>query len=95
LFSKGKFCAHRIICETYGENVIAIRIDITLVNSDFDISDKKRFDRSPAVEEDELRKGGKQKILRFNLYCINFFYCNKKIAKNWQKLLHRFNSLIT
>jgi len=28
-----------------------VRIDITLVNDDFDISDKKRFDRPPTVEE--------------------------------------------
>jgi len=55
--------------------------------------------RRPAVvEEDELRKDEKKswkamENTSINLYCIDFFYCNKKIAKklakNWQKFLHR------
>jgi len=36
--------AHRIICETYSENVIAIRTCANwFINNDFDINDKGRF----------------------------------------------------
>jgi len=84
--------AHRIICETYSENVIAIRT--CAKNDDFNISDKERFGR-PAVEEDELRKDGKKswktiENTSINLYYIGFF-CNKKISKNQHELLHRPN----
>jgi len=48
-----------------------------------------------AVEENKLRKEKKSwKMMEntlINLYCIDFFYCNKKIAKNRQELLHQIN----
>jgi len=50
--------AHKIICETYGENVIAIRTCECwfkrFKNSDFNISGKERSGHPAAVEEDEL-----------------------------------------
>jgi len=47
------------------------------------------------VEENELRKDKKKswKTMEntlINLDCFDF-YCNKKIMKNWQELLHRPN----
>jgi len=52
--------AHRIICETYGENVVAIKTCANcfkrLKNDDFDVSDKQRSRYSIAVKKDELRK---------------------------------------
>jgi len=51
--------AHRIICETYGENVVAIRTCANwfkrFKNGDFDISDKERSGRPAAVKEDKLQ----------------------------------------
>jgi len=43
-----------------------------------------------------MRKDGKKswktmENISINLYCIDFFYCYKKIAKNRQELLHRPN----
>jgi len=61
--------AHGIICETYGENVIAIRTNYANLNdlkTVISISDKERSERPAVVEQDKLRRQ---------------FYCNKKIAK--------------
>jgi len=54
------------------------------------------FGRPAAVKENELLIDGKKlwktiKTTSVNLYCIDFFYCNKKVAKNWHELLHRSN----
>jgi len=48
------------------------------------ISNKECSEHSAAVKEDELWKDGKKivKNTLINLYYINYFYCNKKIAKN-------------
>jgi len=61
--------AHGIICETYGENVIAIRTYANLndLKTVISISDKERSERLAAVEQNEL---------------CQQFYCNKKNAKN-------------
>jgi len=66
-------------------------------NGDFNINDEERSGRFAAVE-DELQKDGEKVVENngkyfhsINLYCINFFYCNKKIAKNRQELLHQSN----
>jgi len=76
--------AHRIICETYDENVIAIRTSASkfkqFKNSNFDISDKKRSECPATVEENELRKDEKKiKNTLINLYFD--FIVVKKIAK--------------
>jgi len=44
-------------------------------------------ERLAVVKEDELRMMGKSRgktmeNTSINLYCIHFFYCNKKIVKN-------------
>jgi len=64
LFSKKSAAdAHKIICETYNENIITIRTCEKWLkrfkNSDFNSNNKERFER-PAVEEDELWKNGKK-----------------------------------
>jgi len=79
---------HKIICETYGENVKAIRTCANwykrFKNDDFDISDKERSGHLVSVEEGKLQKDGKKlwktiENTSNNLYCINFFYFNKKL----------------
>jgi len=60
---KKKYCwCTQNYCETYGENVIAIRtcecwFKRWFKNSDFNISGKERSGRPAAVEEDELMEG--------------------------------------
>jgi len=87
--------AHRIICETYDKNVIAIRTSANkfkqVKNSNFYISDKKRSDCSAIVEEDELQKDEKKmKNTSINLYYFDFIVV-KKIAKIAKELLHQPN----
>jgi len=53
------------MCETYDENVIAVSRNVETCanwfkNNDFDIIDKERSGRPPAMEENELRKDGKK-----------------------------------
>jgi len=56
---------------------------------DFNITDKERFGRPAAMEEDKMRKDGKKSWKIFPLIYIAsfFFYCNKKklqkISKNF------------
>jgi len=50
------------------------------------ISVSKNASNAPQLEEDELQKDGKKswktmEDISINLYCIDFFYCNKKITK--------------
>lgn len=51
--------SHRIICETYGENIIDVRTCANwfkrFKSGDFDISDKERSGRPAVVEEDKLQ----------------------------------------
>jgi len=88
---------HRVICETYGENVIAIKTCANwfkqFKNGNFDISDsKKRFGRHAAVEENELWKYQEKNHgnTSINLDCIDFYY-NKK--KNCKKSIRTFASI--
>jgi len=57
---------HKIICETYGENVKAIRTCANwykwFKNGDFDINYKERSWHLASVDEDELRKHGKKVV---------------------------------
>jgi len=69
--------AHRIICETYGNVIERVRIDLNdLKNGDFDIIDKE-YSGHPAIVKNELRKDGKKlktmENASINLYCIDFF----------------------
>jgi len=69
---KSAAAAHRIICETYDENVVTIR---TCANKfkHFDISDKKRSEPLATVEENELWKDEENmKNTSINLYCFDF-----------------------
>jgi len=85
--------AHRIIWQTYGENIIIIRTCANYFkrfkNDDFDINDKKRScscgRRRMWKDKEVVEINGKY----FDLYCIDIFYCKKITAKNRQKLMHR------
>jgi len=72
-----------------------VRIDLKIMIS----IDKERSGRPAAMKENELRKDGKKswKIMEntsINSYCIDFFYCNKKIVKNQEEeLLHQSNNI--
>jgi len=88
--------AHRIICETYGENVIAIRTCANwfkrFKNSNFVISDatlRNCLQLWKRTNCGKMRKSWKTRIM-INLYCIDFFIVikNTKNTKNWQELLH-------
>jgi len=77
----------RIICETYRNVIERVRIDLNdLKNGDFDISDKEHSGH-PATVKNELRKDGKKsktmENILINLYCIDFFYCNKKSTRTF------------
>jgi len=66
-----------------------VRIDLNDLKMVISISLTLRL----AVIEENERWGKCHEKYFINLYYIDFFYCNTKIAKNWQELLHRFNTI--
>jgi len=82
--------AHRIICEMYGENIIAIRtvwIGLNNLKVVISISVTKNVPNDLQLEENELQKESwkTMKNISINLYWIDFFYCNKmqKVGNNF------------
>jgi len=69
--------AHRIICEIYSENVIAIRTCANwfwwIKTGDFDISDKEHFESPAAMEENELRENEKKSWKMMENTSINLY----------------------
>jgi len=82
--------AHRIICETYDENVIAIRsMRIRLNNSKTVIwyQWQLTFQTTCSCKKERIAEKWEKVVENtlINLYCINFSFWNKKLQKIGKK----------